>query len=94
MFDRYLRVLLDCTYRHDVEMQRALLDAVLHLGVRLAAAPHKPRVVPVCPRIHAHFGAVAWQTIEKHERSRPLDVLPTALRILQPMLGAEHIFAA
>lgn len=93
VFDRDLGVLLDRGSRHDVQMQRALLDAVLYLGVRLTAASYEPGVVTVGSRVHAHLGAVARQTVKEHERSRPLSVLST-LRMLRSMLCTEHILAA
>lgn len=60
MFNRDLGILLDRARRHDVEVQRAFLDAVLHFGVRLAAAPDEPRIVTIRPRVHAHLGTVPW----------------------------------
>jgi len=94
MLDCYFGIFLDRTGRDDVEVQRALLDAMLHLGVRLATAPHEPRIVPVRSRVHAHLGAVSWQAIKEDERPRSLGVLSTTLRMLRPMLRTEHVLAA
>lgn len=75
--NRYLGVLLDGRGRDNVQMKGALLDAVLHLGVRLAAAANEPGVVTVSSGVNAHLGAVARQTVEEDERTRPLRVLAT-----------------
>lgn len=93
VFNRDLGVLLDRGGRHDVQMQRALFDAMFHLGVGFTTTSHESGVVTVGPGVYAHLGAVARQTVKENERSRTLGVL-SALRVLRSVLRTEHILAA
>lgn len=92
MLDGDLGIFIDAHRRYDIQVQRTLLDAVLDLGVWLAAATHESRVIAVRPRVNANLRAVARQSIEEDEGPGPLRVLST-LRMRGSVLRAQHVLA-